>query len=41
MIGSLVIDHYGVAGYPVHPVSIWRIVGAFLLLGGVALIQKY
>jgi transporter family-2 protein len=41
MVGSLVIDHYGLAGYPVHPISIWRIIGGALLMAGVALIQRH
>jgi transporter family-2 protein len=40
MIGSLAIDHYGLAGYPIHPVSISRVAGAILLLAGVALIHR-
>jgi len=41
MLVSLLLDHYGVIGYPVHPVSAWRIVGASLLLAGVGLIQRF
>jgi len=41
MLVSLLLDHYGLIGYPVHPVSAWRIVGAALLLAGVWLIQRF
>jgi bacterial/archaeal transporter family-2 protein len=41
MLVSLILDHYGVIGYPVHPVSAWRIVGAGLLLAGVGLMQRF
>jgi transporter family-2 protein len=36
---ALVLDHYGAFGYPVHPISIGRVAGALLLLGGVLLIR--
>ena len=40
LIGSLLMDHYGVVGYSVRPISIERIGGAVLLLLGVMLIQR-
>jgi transporter family-2 protein len=39
MLGSLVFDHFGLMGVPVHPVSLVRIAGAMLLVGGVVLIR--
>lgn len=39
MIGSLLIDHYGVAGYAQHPASLVRVIGVALVVAGVALIQ--
>ena len=39
MLGSIVFDHFGLLGVPVHPVSAVRIVGAALLVGGVVLIR--
>jgi transporter family-2 protein len=39
MFGSLVFDHFGLMGVPVHPVSVVRIAGAALLVGGVVLIR--
>jgi bacterial/archaeal transporter family-2 protein len=39
MLGSIVFDHFGLLGVPVHPVSAIRVVGAALLVGGVVLIR--
>jgi len=41
MVVSLLLDHYGLIGYPLHPANPWRIVGAVFLLVGVALIQRF
>ena len=41
MLVSIVLDHFGSLGYPVHPMNVWRFVGAGLVLVGVGLIQKY
>jgi transporter family-2 protein len=41
MIVSLVLDHFGWIGYPTHPVSLWRVAGAILLLVGMGLIQRF
>jgi transporter family-2 protein len=37
MVTSLLFDHYGVLGLPHHPANAPRIVGALLIIGGVAL----
>ena len=39
MIASIIVDHYGLVGFPRHPVNVWRIAGAILLLSGVVLIR--
>jgi len=39
MVGSLLLDHYGVVGYPQHSLSIERVIGVMLVMTGVALIQ--
>jgi len=39
MVGSMVIDHYGIVGYPQHDLSVERIMGMLLVIIGVALIQ--
>jgi transporter family-2 protein len=36
---ALVLDHYGAFGFPVHPISVARGVGALLLVAGVVLIR--
>jgi bacterial/archaeal transporter family-2 protein len=40
MLASLLLDHYGVAGYAPHSVNAWRIAGALLVIAGVVLIQR-
>lgn len=40
MIGSLVFDHFGLFGVPVHSLSVSRLVGATLLVLGVALFRS-
>ncbi|CAM2070328.1 DMT family transporter [Sulfidibacter corallicola] len=40
MIASLVIDHYGLIGFPPVPISPQRIFGALLLIGGVLVIRS-
>ncbi len=39
MVGSLVIDHYGIVGYPQHAMSVSGVLGVALVVAGVALIQ--
>ncbi|MDP4024902.1 DMT family transporter [Methylobacterium sp. NEAU 140] len=41
VVASLVLDHFGWVGFPVHPASLWRIVGAALMIGGVALVALF
>jgi len=40
MVASVVLDHFGWAGFPVHPVSVLRLLGAALVILGVAFIQR-
>lgn len=40
MCMSLIMDHYGWLGIPPQPISVWRVLGAVLLLAGVVLIRK-
>jgi bacterial/archaeal transporter family-2 protein len=40
MMTSLVLDQYGLVGFPVHPISLLRLLGAALVIGGVILIQR-
>lgn len=39
MLASLVLDHFGLLGYPVVSISPWRVVGVLLIIGGVLLVQ--
>ena len=39
LAAALVIDHYGLLGAPVIPISTTRVVGVLLLVGGVALLR--
>lgn len=41
MAMSLVMDHYGWLGIPAQPMTLWRVLGAMLLLAGVILIRKF
>ena len=41
MAMSLVMDHYGWLGIPAQPMTLWRVLGAVLLLAGVILIRKF
>jgi transporter family-2 protein len=40
MIASLVLDQYGLLGFPIHPISGVRVFGAALVIGGVILVQR-
>lgn len=41
MLVSILFDHFGLLGTPVHPISWMRSLGALLLIAGVLLIRKY
>jgi transporter family-2 protein len=41
LIASVLIDHFGWVGFPVHTASPGRIIGAILLFGSVALVLRY
>jgi transporter family-2 protein len=38
---SIVLDNYGWVGFAVHPASLWRILGAVLMIAGVALVALF
>jgi transporter family-2 protein len=40
MLASIMLDHFGLVGFPVHPLSLWRAVGAIFLIVGVILVQR-
>ena len=39
MIASLLLDHYGLVGFAVRPLTLAKVVGASLIIAGVLLIQ--
>jgi transporter family-2 protein len=41
LIFAIIFDHFGIIGFPHHPVSFLRIGGVILLILGVYLIQKF
>jgi len=41
MTASIILDHYGLIGYPVQPVNMGRILGVIFLILGVVLVQRY
>ena len=38
MVTSILLDNYGLLGFSVHPINVWRIVGGVVMLAGMALI---
>jgi arsenical pump membrane protein len=38
---SLAIDQFGLFGMPVHHLSVWRVVGGALMVGGIALVTVF
>ena len=41
LVASLVLEHYGLLGFAIHPVSVGRVCGALLLVAGVALLRAF
>jgi transporter family-2 protein len=41
IVGSLVIDHFGLFGLPQHELNVGRIAGVLLLIAGVVLVRKF
>jgi len=41
LVMSLAVDHFGWFRMQVHPISVWRIVGGLLMVGGVGLISRF
>lgn len=41
LLASLVFDHFGLLGFPIHPISAGRLLGVALLGAGVLLIRAY
>ena len=41
MLASILLDHFGMLGYPMHPLNIWRFIGVAFIVGGVVLIKMF
>ena len=41
MLASLLLDHFGLLGYPLHPISLGRLAGVLLVCLGVWLIKVF
>ena len=40
ILTSVLLDHFGLVGFNVHPVGVWRGLGVALLLAGAAIVLK-
>lgn len=40
IVASVLFDHFGLLGYPLHPLNVQRSIGLLLLLAGVVLIRN-
>ena len=40
VVTSVVLDHFGLVGFAVHPLNFWRGVGVALLLAGAAIVLR-
>jgi transporter family-2 protein len=41
ILASIAIDHYGFLNMPAHPISLFRVVGAILMVVGITLVAKF
>jgi bacterial/archaeal transporter family-2 protein len=41
MLAALALDHFGLLGYPLHPLSLGRTAGVLLLVAGVLMIRIF
>ena len=41
MLASLMLDHFGLLGYPQQSINIWRVAGIVLVLSGALLVRKF
>lgn len=40
LMASVFLDHFGAIGLPVNPISMHRVIGCLLLIGGLLMIQR-
>jgi transporter family-2 protein len=41
LVCSVILDHFGLMGFDVHPTGVMRVIGCLLLLAGLGLIWKF
>jgi transporter family-2 protein len=41
MLAAMALDHFGLLGYPLHPMSVGRLAGIVLLIAGVLMIRIF
>lgn len=41
VVTSILLDHFGWVGFREHPASLWRILGAILMVAGVAIVAAF
>jgi transporter family-2 protein len=41
MLAAMALDHFGLLGYPLHPLSLGRLAGIILLIAGVLMIRIF
>ena len=41
VVTSILLDHFGWVGFDQHRAGLWRVVGAILMIGGVALVGLF
>ncbi|GAB4049883.1 DMT family transporter [Spirosoma litoris] len=40
LVAALILDHYGLMGFSIHPANTWRLLGVGLIIAGVLLVVK-
>ena len=40
LLAAVVLDHYGLLGFPLHPANGWRLLGVVLIMLGVTLVVR-
>lgn len=41
MMVAMVMDHFGILGFPLHPITPWRVMGVMFLILGVVMIRIF
>ncbi len=41
LAASLLVDHFGLFHMPIHAINLWRILGAVLMVAGIALVTRF